>query len=140
MKKIVRQLKIWNLKTLSFDVTMLVFRILLSLELIIVHGIKKIGIGTAIAEVVPNPFHLPPNFNQIFAIVANLFFPLFIMIGWCTRWATLPILAITLTGYFVVHGDESLLMRDVPFMYSLGFLLIFCLGPGKYSFDRMLQP
>ncbi|NRS87801.1 putative oxidoreductase [Flavobacterium sp. 7E] len=140
MKNFVKQLKKWNLQTISFDVVMLVFRIVLSLELIIVHGIKKIGIGTTIAEVVPNPLHLPANLNQMFAIVANLFLPFFIMIGWCTRWATLPILAVTLMGYFVVHGNDSLLERDIPFMYSLSFLMIFCLGPGKYSFDKMLQP
>ena len=103
------------------------------------HGMKKIGIGTTNAEVVPNPFHLPEDINQIMALAANLLFPFFIIIGWCTRWATLPILAVTLTGYFIVHGNDSLLMRDIPFMYSLSFLLIFCLGPGKYSIDKMFQ-
>ena len=110
-----------------------------SLEIMIVHGMKKIGIGTTNAEVVPNPFHLPEDINQIMALAANLLFPFFIIIGWCTRWATLPILAVTLTGYFIVHGNDSLLMRDIPFMYSLSFLLIFCLGPGKYSIDKMFQ-
>ena len=139
MKDSIDSLKHWNLKTISLDSTMLLFRVLLSLEIMIVHGMKKIGIGTTIAEVVPNPFHLPEDINQIMALAANLLFPFFIIIGWCTRWATLPILAVTLTGYFIVHGNDSLLMRDIPFMYSLSFLLIFCLGPGKYSIDKMFQ-
>ena len=77
MKNSIDSLKHWNLKTISLDSTMLLFRVLLSLEIMIVHGMKKIGIGTTNAEVVPNPFHLPEDINQIMALAANLLFPFF---------------------------------------------------------------
>jgi len=112
-----------------------IFRLLVSGELIIVHGLKKIGVGIAQAEVVPNPFGLPEIVNQIFATGANLVCPLFIIVGLFTRLATLPILAVTLTGYFVVHGNDSLIERDIPFMFSVAFLFILAVGPGSYSLD-----
>ncbi|MGS2739451.1 DoxX family protein [Sinomicrobium sp. M5D2P17] len=122
-----------------YDTGMFVFRISVSVELIIAHGLKKIGIGTGVTESVPNPFHLPIWFNESFAIASNLVFPLFIITGFYTRLATIPILAVTLSGYFIVHWNDSLLVSDIPFMYSISFLLIAFCGPGKYSLDEFIR-
>ncbi|PKB18799.1 DoxX family protein [Flavobacterium sp. 5] len=137
--KLIEFIKQFNDKVLSFDFGMLLFRITIATQLIVVHGLKKIGIGVEIAEKVPNPLHLPEIFNYSFAVAANLVFPLFVILGWCTRWATLPTLAVILSGYFIVHWNDPLLVSDVPFMYSLGFLFIFCSGPGLYSMDRYFK-
>lgn len=122
-----------------FHITMLLFRLALSLELIFVHGLKKVGVGVEMAEHVPNPLHLSEQLNQYFATGANLVAPLFIIAGLFTRLAILPILAVTLTGYFILHWQDALLVKDVPFMYSLAFGLILILGPGKYSIDHLIQ-
>ena len=114
----------------------LCFRCIVSLELIIVHGFKKIGIGVEVAESVPNPLHLPEAFNSLFADAANLLFPVLVILGFLTRLSVIPILAVTLTGYFVLHFHDDPLVRDTPFMYSLSYLLILFLGPGKYSIDN----
>jgi putative oxidoreductase len=117
---------------------MLFFRVAASLEIIFVHGFKKLGIGVSVAEKVPNPLHLPEVLNNAFATAANIFFPFLVLIGFCTRLATLPTLAVTLTGYFVLHFHDAPLIRDTPFVYSLMFSLIFLLGPGKYSLDNSI--
>ena len=121
-----------------FDITMLFFRATVCMEMIFVHGFKKLGIGSAEAEKVPNPLHLPEVFNYAFAVSANTFFPFLVLIGLCTRLATLPTLAVTLTGYFVLHWNDPFLTRDGPFIYSAIFLLILILGPGKYSIDNYI--
>ncbi len=138
MKKLfIRLLSVYSSWKL-FNWGMLCFRVLVSIELIVVHGLKKIGIGVQEAEHIPNPLHLPEAFYNGFAIAANLFFPLMVVAGFCTRLATLPTLAVTLTGYFVIHAQGTLLERDIPFMYSLAFILIAVLGAGKYSIDNYL--
>ena len=106
------------------DLTLLAFRVLLSGELIYAHGLKKLGVGVSEAEVVPNPLNLPEAFNSLFADAANLFFPVFVILGLATRIAILPILAVTLTGYFVLHFHDAPLIKDTPFMYSLSFLVL----------------
>ncbi len=122
-----------------FHLTLLIFRIAIAAELMLAHGLKKIGIGVADAEVVPNPLHLPETLNQLFAEAANLFFPVLVMLGLFTRLAVLPTLAVTLTGYFLVHWNDSLMEKDMPFMYSLAFLLLLSFGPGKYSIDNFIN-
>lgn len=139
MKKFLRQITIIYPAKSRFDLSMLLFRIVISLQLMIAHGLKKIGAGVAEAEKVPNPLQLPEIFNQYFAIAANLFFPVLVIVGLLTRLAVLPVLAVTLTGYFVVHWNDSLLEKDMPFMYSVVFLLLLLIGPGKYSLDYLIN-
>lgn len=132
---------LWPNNNSSWDTVslgLLFFRIAVSVELLLVHGIKKLGVGVNAAEVVPNPLHLPETLNQLFATTANVVLPLFVIFGLVTRLAVLPILAVTLTGYFVVHGNSPLPERDIPFMYSISFLLLLIVGPGKYSMDAIL--
>lgn len=122
-----------------FHAAMLLFRVGVSLQLMLVHGFKKVGIGVDTAEQIPNPLNLPETINEYFAIGSNLIAPVFIIIGLFTRIAALPVLAVTLTGFFVLHWNDSLLVKDVPLIYSFVFLLICILGPGKYSFDYLIQ-
>ena len=122
----------------TFHLSLLAFRVLLSLEMIYAHGLKKLGVGVTEAEHVPNPLHLPEAFNNLFADAANLFFPVLVIVGLFTRLSILPILAVTLTGYFVLHFHDAPLIKDTPYMYSLSYLLILVLGPGKYSLDYFI--
>jgi len=123
----------------TFHFSLLVFRVLLSIEMIYAHGLKKLGVGVTEAEHVPNPLHLPEAFNNLFADAANLFFPVLVVLGLFTRLSILPILAVTLTGYFVLHFHDAPLIKDTPYMYSLAYLLILVLGPGKYSLDYYIN-
>jgi len=117
---------------------MFLFRVLVSIELIVVHGFKKLGIGTDTAEIVANPFGLPYLLNEFLAITANVICPLFIIVGFATRFACIPIVVVTLTGYFFVHATGTLMERDIPFMYAMAFLLIAFTGGGRYSVDNII--
>ena len=109
MKQFLKKMTTTALEGKQVHVALLFFRIVVSLELIIVHGFKNIG------------------------------FPIFIILGLFTRLSILPILAVTLTGYFVLHAHDALLIKDVPFMYSVVFLFILIIGPGKYSIDAFIH-
>ena len=122
----------------GFNLSMLVFRIAIAAEMIRVHGLKKIGIGPADVEKVPNPLHLPELLNQGIAVSANLLFPMLIIFGFLTRFSLVPILAVTITG-FIFHWNDAYPLQDVPYMYSIAFLLVFSLGPGEYSVDYLID-
>lgn len=135
MKSIVARLTKSDLHNNLYNAAILVFRVAISLELIIVHGLKKIGAGGNELEIVPNPFGLDPSLNQFLAASSDLVFPLLIILGVGTRLATIPILVVTLTGYFIMHAGESLAEKDISFIYSMSFFLIAIIGAGKFSFD-----
>ncbi|HEY8562574.1 MAG TPA: DoxX family protein [Pyrinomonadaceae bacterium] len=122
------------------NAALLVFRVLLSLQMLRVHGLKKISAGgLGEAEAVPNPLGLPPKLNRSIAVFSGVVAPVFIAFGFLTRLSAMPVLAVTLTGYFVVHRRDNLNVRDVPFMYSLSYLYIFSVGAGRFSADCYLS-
>lgn len=124
----------WANKSTS-DLSLLVFRVLLSLSMINTHGIKKLLDFEGTIQHIPDPMGIGGEISAIIAIVANIVAPVFIILGLGTRLATLPILSVTLMGFFIVHGNDPWSVRDVPLMYSLTYLLILFMGAGKYSLD-----
>lgn len=120
------------------NAALLVFRILLAVELFRVHGMKKFRVENGQKEHVPNPLHLPEKLNGLVATFSDTIIPFFIIFGLGTRLAVLPTIGVTAIGYFVVHKNDSLEVRDVPYMYTLSLLLLLALGAGTYSLDYYL--
>jgi putative oxidoreductase len=87
---------------------------------------------------VPNPLHLPEGLNQLVATFSDTVVPFLVMVGIATRVVVLPVIGVTAVGYFVVHRKDPVQVRDVPYMYTLSFLLLLLVGPGKYSVDHYL--
>lgn len=120
------------------NAALLAFRLLLCYEMIRVHGLKKLAKNGGEPEVVPNPLGLPPKLNQLIADFSDIISPALVALGLATRLSVLPILAVTLTGYFVVHRKDVLSVKDIPYMYSLSYLFIFFVGAGRFSADFYL--
>jgi putative oxidoreductase len=114
---------------------LLAFRVLLALELFRVHGLKKFRHSNGAPEQVPNPLGLPGALNQLVATFSDTVVPFLVVLGAGTRLAVLPTIGVTAIGYFVVHRHDSLEVRDVPYVYTLCFLLLLALGPGTRSLD-----
>ena len=120
------------------SLALLLFRVLLGWELFRVHGLRKFKLVGGQKEHVPNPLGLPDRLNGLIATCSDTVVPFLLMLGVGTRLVILPALGVTAIGYFVVHRKSTPEIRDVPYMYTLAFLLILCLGAGKYSIDALL--
>lgn len=138
MTQIINQILYSDLGTAFNNAALLVFRILLAVELFRVHGMKKFRVENGQKEHVPNPLYLPEKLNGLVATFSDTVVPFFIILGLGTRLAVLPTIGVTAIGYFVVHKNDSLEVRDVPYMYTLSLLLILALGAGTYSLDYYL--
>jgi len=138
MIDIIKQILYSDLGTSFNNAALLVFRVLLAIELFRVHGMKKFRVEDGQKEHVPNPLHLPEKLNGLVATFSDTVIPFFIILGLGTRLAVLPTIGVTAIGYFVVHKNDSLEVRDVPYMYTLSLLLLLALGAGTYSLDYYL--
>jgi putative oxidoreductase len=121
------------------DQGLLLFRLLAGFALLRVHGWEKVANYEAELRSIPDPFGLGGEVNLAIAIFSDVFCALLVMAGLFTRLASLSILATTLVGLFFVHLNDPWHGRDVPMVYSIMFLLILLLGPGKYSLDGALS-
>lgn len=138
MKQIINSLLNPNKNIVSSDASKLFFRVLVSISMINTHGIKKLIHFSDTVQHIPDPLGLGGEISAVMAIIANIVAPLCIIFGLFTRLATIPILAVTLMGFFVVHASDPWSVRDIPLMYSLAYILILFLGSGKYALDYKL--
>jgi len=138
MIEIIKQILHSDLGNSFNNAALLAFRVLLAIELFRVHGMKKFRVENGQKEQVPNPLHLPEKLNGLVATFSDTVIPFFIILGLGTRLAVLPTIGVTAIGYFVVHRNDSLEVRDVPYMYTLSLLLLLALGAGTYSLDYYL--
>jgi len=138
MTELIKQLLYSDLGSAFNNGALLLFRILLALELFRVHGMKKFRIENGRREHVPNPLGLPDKLNGLVATFSDTVVPFLVMLGVATRLVILPAIGVTAIGYFVVHRNDSLEVRDVPYMYTLCLLFILALGAGTYSIDHYL--
>ena len=120
------------------DAGLLLFRLLAGFALLRVHGWEKIAHYEAEVRSIPDPFGLGGEANVAIAIFSDVFCALLVMAGLLTRPAALAILGTTLVGLFFVHLHDPWHGKDVPLVYSIMFLVILLLGPGKYSLDGAL--
>ena len=118
------------------NLALMVFRIMLSFELFSVHGMKKFRVQNGQKEHVPNPLHLPDKLNGLVATFSDTVVPFLVILGLGTRLAVFPTIGVTAIGYFVVHRNDPVEVRDVPYMYSLCFLYLLVMGAGTYSLDH----
>jgi len=138
MIEIIKQILHSDLGNSFNNAALLAFRVLLAIELFRVHGMKKFRVQNGEKEHVPNPLHLPEKLKGLVATFSDTVIPFFIILGLGTRLAVLPTIGVTAIGYFVVHRNDSLEVRDVPYMYTLSLLLLLALGAGTYSLDNYL--
>lgn len=82
-----------------------------------------------------DPLGLGETPTLILAVLAEFVSPIFLIIGYKTRWATvLPILTM-LTAACIVHLNDPFGNKEHPLLYLIGFLVIAVFGAGKYSVD-----
>ena len=107
--------------------------------LIRTHGWPKLMDLEATMAHIPDPIGLGQSFSAYYAIFANVFCAFLVMLGLFTRWASLAIITITLSGLFIVHISDPAKVQDAPLIYSIVFIALIILGSGKYSMDAVLE-
>jgi len=125
------------------DFTALILRLGFGLYMLMGHGLGKLMKLFSGEEIQFFSFlGLPANISLGLAVFAEFIACIFIIIGYKTRLAALPLIITMLVAAFVVHGSDPWFMygteggsKEPAIIYLIGFLAIYCLGSGKYSVD-----
>jgi len=117
---------------------LLLWRVALS-SFFLTHGMSKWERLFADEIKFGDPIGLGPEISLFLIVLAEVFAPLFVIMGFKTRWASLfPIIAMAVAA-FIVHGDDPFRKMEMALLYLFGFLLLFLTGPGKYSLDYLMD-
>jgi len=111
-------------------------RVLLS-ALFLIEGLGKISMQEDVVMYmedygVPGMLFMP-------AIILEILFPLFLIIGYKTKWAASIMALFTFAVAIIFHTDFSEGMQMIFFLKDLaiagGFMIVVAFGPGKISLD-----
>lgn len=100
------------------------------------HGFPKLQKLISGNTEFPNPLGIGQAPSLFLTVIGEFLCPILIIIGFKTRWATLPTVAVMLVAAFIVHGADPFGRKELALVYLIIFLVIFLLGPGKYSIDK----
>ena len=63
----------------------------------------------------------------------------FLIFGFLTRFAVVPLMITMLVAFFVVHGADPYGEKELSIMYFFFYLTILILGSGEFSLDRIFS-
>ncbi|MEQ9403492.1 MAG: DoxX family protein [Cyclobacteriaceae bacterium] len=75
----------------------------------------------------------------IFAVFAEFFCPILLILGFKTKLAAIPPAIVMIVAAFLIHWNDSWGKIEFPLLYLTGFMAIYLLGPGTYSLDWRLK-
>ncbi|HEX3006469.1 MAG TPA: DoxX family protein, partial [Bacteroidales bacterium] len=76
--------------------------------------------------------------TYLIAVFAEFFCGIFVALGFLTRFSILPILGTMIVAFFIVHAADPFNVKELAFAYMLLCVVVFILGSGKVSLDRII--
>lgn len=120
---------------MKLDLTLLFNRIILSV-LMMTHGYPKLLKLFSENPSFSNPIGIGELPTLILAVFAEFIAPVFIIVGFKTKLFSFFPITTMVVAAFVVHFDDPFGRKEKAVLYLIGFMIIFLLGPGKYSVDK----
>lgn len=130
------------------DFTALILRIGFGAFMLFGHGMGKLKMLLAGGEIgFPSVVGIPPSMSLGLAVFAEFVACIFIILGYKTRLAALPMIITMMVAAFIIHGSDPLFLQNAnggpskepALIYLIGFIAIYLLGSGKYSMDDKLD-
>lgn len=86
-----------------------------------------------------DPIGIGPWSSLLLAGLSEFVFPLMIVVGVYTRWATLPVIGTMLVAFGMVHLHDPYPKQELSLVYLFSYVVIFLLGPGRLSVDSIFR-
>lgn len=108
--------------------------------LMLLHGTHKLEKLMAGGEIKFMDFlGLGMKTSLMLAVIGELVAPLFLIVGFKTRWASVPAIITMFVAAFVAHAGEPIDEREHSLVYLVAFIAIALIGSGTHSVDAWLQ-
>ena len=101
---------------------------------LLTHGIPKLQMLSDPSSF-SDPIGVGSTVSLILAIIGEVVAPIFIIIGFKTKWAAIPAMVTMAVAAFVVHAEDPFGTKEKALLYFTAFLVIFLAGAGKFSVD-----
>lgn len=122
------------------DIARLLLRLVFGLSMIFGHGWPKLMKLTGDGPVdFGDPIGVGPLPSLFLVIFAEVLCAALLVLGWLTRAVTVPLIITMIVAVFIVHATDPFAQMEESILYLCAYLVIFILGPGRYSLDAVLK-
>lgn len=121
----------------SINIGLLLFRVVLGIFML-THGWQKLSNFETLKLTFADPLGVGSALSLSMIIFAELGCSVLIILGLFTRLATLPLIFGMAIAAFVIHAGDGFVQKELPLLYSGMYAVLFFIGAGKYSLDRLL--
>lgn len=128
-----------NITSNTKDLALLIARVGIA-ALMLTHGIPKLMMLLSGA-----PAQFPPVMGMsaetslALAVFAEVFCSIFLLAGFATRLAVLPLIVTMLVAVIFIHAADPIAVKEPALHYLLVYVVLLFAGSGKYSIDYLLQ-
>ena len=116
------------------DLALLILRVGFG-SFMLTHGIPKISMLSNPSDF-GDPIGVGATISLILALVGEVVAPIFLIIGFKTKWAAIPAAITMFVAAFIVHAKDDLATKEHALLFFIAFIVIFLAGAGKYSVDK----
>lgn len=103
------------------------------------HGVAKWIMFKDIAETFPDPIGMGSEVSFWLVLFAEILCSLGFMLGALFRLCLIPMIFTMCIAVFVIHAGDPLIKVEPAMMYLTIFILMYIIGPGKFSIDNILS-
>ncbi|MDA9552235.1 DoxX family protein [Flavobacteriaceae bacterium] len=124
-----------NMFKTNKDLGLLILRVGVSLCML-THGYGKLQRLINDPTDFGDPIGLGATISLLLVVLGEFIAPLFVIVGYKTKIATLFPLITMLVAAFVVHASDPFGKKEMAVLYAICFLVIAISGAGKISLDK----
>ncbi len=121
----------------SISFSLLLLRLSLG-GLMIHHGFDKLQHFAAKSGTFTDPFHIGGPASMSLTIFAEFFCAIFILLGFMTRLACIPLIIAMSVAVIISHKGQVFGDGEHAALYLAGYMALLFAGPGKISMDRLI--
>lgn len=108
--------------------------------LMLTHGLPKmIMLLSGVPVQFPPVMGMSAEASLALTVFAEVLCSVFLLIGFATRIAVIPLAFTMLVAVFLIHAGDPLSVKEPGLQYLLVYVVLLLGGSGKYSVDYLLQ-
>jgi putative oxidoreductase len=108
--------------------------------LMLTHGVPKLFMFLSGGQIqFPPVMGMSPELSLGLTVFAEVFCSVFILAGFATRLAVVPLIITMLVAVLFIHSADPFAKQEPALQYLLVYLVLLFAGSGKYSIDHLLQ-
>lgn len=126
-----------NSDEVSYDFGALLLRLAAGGTLLWQHGLVKLMKFGELSGTFHDPFGLGPGISLVLILLAEVLCAALVVLGLWTRIASIPPIIGMAVAAFMANGGEPFAKQELGFIYMMMFIVIFFIGSGRFSLDRL---